>query len=389
MIAAAHTLLLQLEVPLESVQEAARLARAHGTRVVLNPAPARPLSSELLALVDLITPNQTEAELLTGIKVTDEASAAEAARFHQMGIGEVMITLGSQGVYCSKGQQQALIPGFRVKAVDTTAVAIPSTAPCWRPSSPAPTLTLPCALPTAPPRSPSPGLVPKAPSRASRRSTPSCLSRLRRGTDGQYQGGGGAGGVSTTTVSHVINETRFVAEETRERVFAAMRDLNYAPSLVARSLKVKETNSIGMLVTTSSNPFFAEVVRGVERYCFEQGYNLMLGNTEGQAETALSYLKMMLRKRVDGLLIMCSEGQQEVFNQLDWLKSLPVVVMDWGWRVPTWTSSPTTPIAAATWRPATCWDSVTPPSAASPAPTAALPPTSVRQDLSRRCRRPG
>ena len=137
-------------------------------------------------------------------------------------------------------------------------------------------------------------------------------------------------GVSTTTVSHVINETRFVAEETRERVFAAMRDLNYAPSLVARSLKVKETNSIGMLVTTSSNPFFAEVVRGVERYCFEQGYNLMLGNTEGQAETALSYLKMMLRKRVDGLLIMCSEGQQEVFNQLDWLKSLPVVVMDWG-----------------------------------------------------------
>ena len=60
--------------------------------------------------------------------------------------------------------------------------------------------------------------------------------------------------MSTTTVSHVINETRFVAEETRERVFAAMRDLNYAPSLVARSLKVKETNSIGMLVTTSSNP---------------------------------------------------------------------------------------------------------------------------------------
>ncbi|MFC5708447.1 substrate-binding domain-containing protein [Aeromonas eucrenophila] len=137
-------------------------------------------------------------------------------------------------------------------------------------------------------------------------------------------------GVSTTTVSHVINETRVVAQETRERVFAAMQALNYAPSLVARSLKVKETNSIGMLVTTSSNPFFAEVVRGVERYCFEQGYNLMLGNTEGQAETALSYLKMMLRKRVDGLLIMCSEGQQEVFNQLDWLKSLPVVVMDWG-----------------------------------------------------------
>ena len=122
LIADAHTLLLQLEVPLESVLEAARLARTHGTRVVLNPAPARPLSAELLALVDLITPNQTEAELLTGVKVTGEASAAEAAaRFHQMGIADVMITLGSQGVYCSNAEQQALIPGFRVEAVDTTA----------------------------------------------------------------------------------------------------------------------------------------------------------------------------------------------------------------------------------------------------------------------------
>ncbi|MNK70995.1 Ribokinase [compost metagenome] len=122
MIAGAHTLLLQLEVPLESVFAAAKLARSHGTRVVLNPAPAQPLSADLLALVDLITPNQTEAELLTGVKVSDEASAAEAAaRFHQMGIADVMITLGSQGVYCSNGQQQALIPGFRVEAVDTTA----------------------------------------------------------------------------------------------------------------------------------------------------------------------------------------------------------------------------------------------------------------------------
>ncbi|MGL5038421.1 MAG: ribokinase [Aeromonas sp.] len=122
MIAGAHTLLLQLEVPLDSVYEAARLARAHGTRVVLNPAPARPLSSELLALVDLITPNQSEAELLTGVNVTDEASAREAAaRFHQMGIADVMITLGSQGVYCSNAQQQQLITGFQVSSVDTTA----------------------------------------------------------------------------------------------------------------------------------------------------------------------------------------------------------------------------------------------------------------------------
>ncbi len=166
---------------------------------------------------------------------------------------------------------------------------------------------------------------------------------------------------------HVINETRFVAEETRERVFAAMRELNYAPSLVARSLKVKETNSIGMLVTPPPAPSSPRWC-AVERALLRAGLQPDAGQHRGQAETALSYLKMMLRKRVDGLLIMCSEGQQEVFNQLDWLKSLPVVVMDWGWRAPTWISSPTTPIAAAIWRPATCWGWVTPPSAASPAP---------------------
>lgn len=122
LIADANTLLLQLEVPLASVQRAAELARAGGTRVVLNPAPAQPLPPALLALVDLITPNQTEAELLTGISVTDEASAHLAAeRFHAMGIQSVMITMGSQGVYVSEGGQAALVPGFRVTATDTTA----------------------------------------------------------------------------------------------------------------------------------------------------------------------------------------------------------------------------------------------------------------------------
>lgn len=118
----ADTLLLQLEVPLESVLRAATLAHQGGTRVVLNPAPAQPLPQALLALVDLITPNQTEAELLTGVAVTDEASArAAATRFHAMGIGSVMITLGAQGVYWSEQGEATLIPGFRVTATDTTA----------------------------------------------------------------------------------------------------------------------------------------------------------------------------------------------------------------------------------------------------------------------------
>ena len=83
-------------------------------------------------------------------------------------------------------------------------------------------------------------------------------------------------GVSTTTVSHVINKTRFVAEATQERVMEAVKELNYAPSAVARSLKCNTTRTIGMLVTQSTNPFFAEVVDGVESYCYRQGYTLIL-----------------------------------------------------------------------------------------------------------------
>lgn len=123
-ITQADYLLMQLETPLSAVQNAAELAKAHGTFVILNPAPARPLSDEMLALVDMITPNETEAEILTGIAVTDEQSAAEAAQvFHQKGIHTVLITLGSKGVYVSQkaAGQGKIVAGFRVQAVDTTA----------------------------------------------------------------------------------------------------------------------------------------------------------------------------------------------------------------------------------------------------------------------------
>ncbi|MGL5283551.1 MAG: LacI family DNA-binding transcriptional regulator, partial [Plesiomonas shigelloides] len=72
--------------------------------------------------------------------------------------------------------------------------------------------------------------------------------------------------VSTTTVSHVINKTRFVAEETRNRVWEAVKELHYSPSAVARSLKVNHTKSIGMIVTTSDTPYFAEIVQSVEEH---------------------------------------------------------------------------------------------------------------------------
>lgn len=121
-IAEASALLMQLESPIDSVLVAANIAHENHTTVVLNPAPARVLSDELLALVDIITPNETEAEKLTGIRVENDEDAAKAALvLHKKGIDTVLITLGSRGVWASvKGEGQR-VPGFKVEAVDTIA----------------------------------------------------------------------------------------------------------------------------------------------------------------------------------------------------------------------------------------------------------------------------
>ena len=121
-IAGAEALLMQLESPVESVLAAAKIAHENHTSVVLNPAPARVLSDELLALVDIITPNETEAEKLTGIRVENDDDAARAAlALHEKGIGTVIITLGSRGVWASGNGEGRRVPGFKVKAIDTIA----------------------------------------------------------------------------------------------------------------------------------------------------------------------------------------------------------------------------------------------------------------------------
>lgn len=136
-------------------------------------------------------------------------------------------------------------------------------------------------------------------------------------------------GVSSTTVSHVINKTRFVAEDTSKAVWDAIQQLNYSPSVVARSLKVNTTKSIGMIITTSEAPYFAEIVLAVEEHCYQQGYSLFLCNTQNEPEKIQNHLDMLIKKRVDGVLVMCSEYTRdslELFNGTN----IPMVVMDWG-----------------------------------------------------------
>lgn len=121
-ITGADVLVMQLETPLEAVQAAAELAAAQGVRVILNPAPAQPLDEKLLAYVSVLTPNETEAELLTGIKVDSETSAARAAEaLRKKGVDMVIVTLGAKGVFVLCDEFSGAVSGFPVKAVDTTA----------------------------------------------------------------------------------------------------------------------------------------------------------------------------------------------------------------------------------------------------------------------------
>ena len=114
--------LLQLEIPIPTVEYAASAAAKNGVTVILNPAPACPLSNNLLSNISIITPNENEAEMLSGIKVTDIDTAKLAAKaIHEKGVASVVITLGANGALVFHDGVFTHVPGIRVQAVDTTA----------------------------------------------------------------------------------------------------------------------------------------------------------------------------------------------------------------------------------------------------------------------------
>lgn len=115
-------LLMQLEIPLQTVEYAARKAFEKGVKVVLNPAPARNLPKELFRYLYMITPNRIEAEMLTGIKITNDADAEEVAKeIHAMGVKNVIITLGSKGCLIREDGVSYRVDAFKVNPIDTTA----------------------------------------------------------------------------------------------------------------------------------------------------------------------------------------------------------------------------------------------------------------------------
>jgi ribokinase len=121
-LCSADVLMLQLEIPMETVCAAAAMAAAAGVTVILDPAPAAPLPEGLLPHVAFLTPNESEAQRLTGVAVTDEASARRAAeRLLSSGARHVIVTLGAKGALVASREQAVLIPSVSVDAVDTTA----------------------------------------------------------------------------------------------------------------------------------------------------------------------------------------------------------------------------------------------------------------------------
>ena len=133
--------------------------------------------------------------------------------------------------------------------------------------------------------------------------------------------------VSVTTVSHVINETRPVSDELRQRVLTAMDELGYQPNLLARSLRQGKTHTIGMIIPDNANPFFAEMARGVEDTSFEQGYSVILCNSDGNLDKELLYANVLAEKRVDGILFVVAGLSTKRILDLQ-ARRMPLAVVD-------------------------------------------------------------
>jgi len=134
-------------------------------------------------------------------------------------------------------------------------------------------------------------------------------------------------GVSISTVSHVINNTRVVSDNVRQRVLGIIDEMHYIPSAVARSLKNDKTHTIGVLVPNSSNPYFAELIRWIEEAAFQLGYNIILCNAHGGEHKQTAYLRLLMEKRIDGLVLVAS-GADDEQDLLLHNPSVPIVQLE-------------------------------------------------------------
>jgi len=137
--------------------------------------------------------------------------------------------------------------------------------------------------------------------------------------------------VSSTTVSHVINETRFVLPETKKRVKDAMEKLSYQPNLLARGLATGKTHTIGLVISDIKNPFYPELIQGVEELAVKNDYNVFLCNTDYDIEKGLKSIGALIRKKIDGIIITSSQADNLLLGEMINSK-VPIVLVNWGRR---------------------------------------------------------
>ena len=134
-------------------------------------------------------------------------------------------------------------------------------------------------------------------------------------------------GLSVSTVSHVVNNTRAVSDESRQRVLQAMEELGFKPNALARSLRRRQSNTLGMIVPDSANPFFAEIARAIEDASFAHNYSVILCNSEGDLEKQQAYTDVLIENRVAGILFVAAGISTELVSELG-QRRVPLVVID-------------------------------------------------------------
>jgi len=136
-------------------------------------------------------------------------------------------------------------------------------------------------------------------------------------------------GVSASTVSHVINNTRYVSEETSAKVLETIKKLNYYQNSQAKGLVTGKSHIIGLVVSDITNPFFPELVRGVEKNAIQHGYEVFLFNTDYDSRRAAIITRKLIEQKVDGIIIMTTEIEIGLVNNLTSV-AIPLVLLDWG-----------------------------------------------------------
>ena len=134
-------------------------------------------------------------------------------------------------------------------------------------------------------------------------------------------------GVSVGTASQALRESPAVRDATRRRVQVVAKRLRYQPSALARGLVTRRTHTVGLLISDIANPFFIRAVRAIEDAAQENGYNVILCNTDEDAAKETQYLRVLMEKRVDGIILATTAGSRQMVRDVRW-RRIPLVLFD-------------------------------------------------------------